>query len=91
MWYAIRETRAIGWVKKSGAAPQTDEWDAWLKVAGEMAKTDRMWQAVTAKDRMVGQTEATPSSPAAPATMNGIQVPGGQQAPLIEVQPDSRR
>jgi hypothetical protein len=92
MWYAIRETEEIGWVKKSGAAPVTEEWDAWLKEAETSVKMkDRKWKAVTAKDRMVGQTEATPSSPAAPAMMNGINVPGGQHAPLIEILPDSRR
>jgi hypothetical protein len=92
MWYAIRETEEIGWVKKSGAAPVTEEWDAWLKEAETSVKMkDRKWKAVTAKDRMVGQTEATPSSPAAPAMMNGINVPGGQHAPLIEIPPNSRR
>lgn len=92
MWYAIRETQEIGWVKKSGAAPVTDEWDEWLKEAEKSAKmSDRKWKAVTAKDRMVGQTEETPCSPAAPAMMNGINVPGGQHAPLIEVLPDKRR
>jgi hypothetical protein len=92
MWYAIRETEEIGWVKKSGAAPVTEEWDAWLKEADTAIKMkDRRWRPVTVKDRMVGQTEATPSSPAAPAMMNGINVPGGQHAPLIEVLPDSRR
>ncbi len=92
MWYAIRATEEIGWVKKSGAAPVTEEWDAWLKEADTAIKMkDYKWKAVTAKDRMVGQTEATPSSPAAPAMMNGISVPGGQHAPMIEVPPDSRR
>jgi hypothetical protein len=92
MWYAIRETQEIGWVKKSGAAPVTEEWDAWLKEADTSIKMkDHKWRAVTAKDRMVGQTEATPSSPAASAMMNGITVPGGQHAPLIEVLPNSSR
>jgi hypothetical protein len=92
MWYAIRETEEIGWVKKSGAAPVTEEWDAWLKEAETSVKMkDRKWRAVTAKDRMIGQTETTPSSPAASAMMNGINVPGGQHAPLIEILPDNRR
>ena len=92
MWYAIRETQEIGWVKKSGAAPVTEEWDAWLKEAEKSAKMNaRGWPAVATKDRMVGQTEATPSSPAAPAMVNGINVPGGQQAPLIEIPAKSWR
>lgn len=92
MWYAIRETQEIGWVRKSGAAPETDEWDRWLKEAEKAAKShNHQWRAVTAKDKMVGQTEATPQSPAAPATMNGITVPGGQQAPMIEILPDKQR
>jgi hypothetical protein len=92
MWYAICETEEIGWVKKSGAAPVTEEWDSWLKEADISVKMkDRRWKAVTAKDRMVGQTEATPLSPAAPAMVNGITVPGGQHAPAREILPDDRR
>jgi hypothetical protein len=92
MWYAIRETEEIGWVKKSGAAPVTEEWDAWLKEAEVSVRMrDRHWRAVTAKDRMVGQTEATRLSPAASAMMNGINVPGGQHAPGIEIPPNIRR
>lgn len=92
MWYAIRETQEIGWVRKSGAAPETVEWDNWLKEAENAAKmNDPTWKAVTAKDRMVGQTEATPQSPAASAMMNGIKVPGGQHAPASEIMPNDRR
>ena len=92
MWYAIRETGEIGWVKKSGAAPVTEEWDDWLKEAEVSIRMNhRQWRAVTAKDQTVGQTEATLSSPAASAMMNGINMPGGQHAPGIEIPPDTRR
>lgn len=46
MWYAIRETRKIGWVKRGGAAPNTDEWDQWLKEAEKNAIAgNREWDA----------------------------------------------
>lgn len=93
MWYAIRETEEIGWVKKSGAAPVTNEWDTWLKAALAAAQNFELrdtWKAVTAKDRMVGQTESTAFSPASPVVKDEIAIPGGQQAPDIKVPPNDR-
>jgi hypothetical protein len=94
MWYAIRETAEVGWVKRSQAAPTTDEWDEWLKAA-KLAATDQTlretWPAVSEKNRLVGQTEADATrSPISPATQDAIKVPGGQQAPELEVQPRER-
>lgn len=92
MWYAIRQTREVGWVRKSGAAPETQEWDEWLRAADVEIKANNMdWRAVSAKDRVVGQTEATATSPVASATLNGILVPGAQHAPAVEVPPEPTR
>lgn len=47
LWYAIRETKKIGWVKKCGAAPDTPQWDQWLKLAESNAiEGNRAWDAV---------------------------------------------
>ncbi|CAG8976139.1 hypothetical protein HYALB_00002420 [Hymenoscyphus albidus] len=47
MWYAIRETGRVDWVRRMGAAPDTPEWDAWLREAEEDAKKgNRGWEAV---------------------------------------------
>ena len=92
MWYAIRETKDIGWVRKSGAAPETPEWDRWLKQAGKEALEDnRSWRAVTAKDEIVGQTDQNQSSPVAPSSINNIVVLGGQRAPAITVPPEKSK
>lgn len=61
MWYAIRETKKIGWVKRSGAAPSTPEWERWLKLAEEKAvANERDWKAVESREAIVGQAESTP-------------------------------
>jgi len=92
MWYAIRQTGEVGWVRKSGAAPATDEWDQWLRKAEAEIKAGNMqWEAVAAKDALVGQTEASTTSPVASATMNGIVVPGGQHVPAVEVPAEATR
>lgn len=61
MWYAIRETREVGWVRRSGAAPMTKEWTRWLGAAEEQVKRKpagwMTWEAVREKDLMIGQTE----------------------------------
>lgn len=59
MWYAIRETKKIGWIKRSGAAPSTAKWDQWLEVAEENAVADnRTWNAVLMREKIVGQAES---------------------------------
>ncbi|KUJ21790.1 uncharacterized protein LY89DRAFT_576597 [Mollisia scopiformis] len=65
MWYAIRETKKIGWVKRSGAAPSTHEWELWLKLAEENAVAGkRTWNAVEMRESIVGQAESSnPKSP----------------------------
>lgn len=63
MWYAIRETKKIGWVRKSGAAPSTSEWETWLKLAEEKAIAgERDWNAVEMREAIVGQAESSPKA-----------------------------
>ncbi|KAK7426611.1 hypothetical protein QQZ08_006941 [Neonectria magnoliae] len=51
LWYAIRETKLIGWVGRSGAAPGTEQWNRWLSEAEEKAvANERKWDAVARKD-----------------------------------------
>lgn len=53
LWYAIRETKKIGWVKRSGAAPSTEQWHRWLKAAEENARNGkRDWHAVEEKENI---------------------------------------
>ncbi|KAK5996593.1 hypothetical protein PT974_01930 [Cladobotryum mycophilum] len=58
LWYAIRETKTIGWVERSGSAPGTEQWKQWLKEALSSArKGDRQWKAVERKNAIMSPTE----------------------------------
>ncbi|GFP55910.1 hypothetical protein TASIC1_0006008000 [Trichoderma asperellum] len=71
LWYAIRETKTIGWVERSGAAPGTPQWKQWLSEALENAKAgNRDWPAVKRKNEI----------------MSGVTDPAEQKAPVVEVQ-----
>ncbi|KAH6680283.1 hypothetical protein B0J14DRAFT_261661 [Halenospora varia] len=60
MWYAIRETKKIGWLKKMGAAPTTKEWDEWLQEAEDNAvKGNRKWRAVEMREQIVGMLKTS--------------------------------
>ncbi|KAM0342789.1 hypothetical protein ACHAPU_009153 [Fusarium lateritium] len=51
LWYAIRETQRTGWVGRSGAAPNTEQWRKWLKEALENARSgNRSWNSVAKKN-----------------------------------------
>ncbi|KAM0513567.1 hypothetical protein ACHAPE_007617 [Trichoderma viride] len=72
LWYAIRETKSIGWVERSGAAPGTPQWKQWLSEALENAQDGkRDWAAVKRKNEI----------------FSGVTDPAEQKAPLDEVQP----
>jgi hypothetical protein len=46
LWEAIFTTKAIGWVKRSGATLGTPTWEKWLKEAYEQALAgNRLWDA----------------------------------------------
>lgn len=54
LWYAIRESKLTGWVERSGAAPSTEQWKAWLREAERAAKSGkRDWPAVQRKDNIL--------------------------------------
>ncbi|ETR98104.1 hypothetical protein M419DRAFT_103842 [Trichoderma reesei RUT C-30] len=75
LWYAIRETKAIGWVERSGAAPGTPQWQQWLNEALENAKLgNRDWEAVKRKNEIMTQASKDGGDPAT------------QRAPATEVQ-----
>ncbi|KAL7785899.1 hypothetical protein V8C37DRAFT_393381 [Trichoderma ceciliae] len=75
LWYAIRETKAIGWVERSGAAPGTSQWKEWLNEALENANAgNRGWPAVKRKNEIMTEASRAGGDPAA------------QRAPATEVQ-----
>lgn len=54
LWYAIRETRATGWVTRGGSVPITTEWRQWLEEARDAARReDRHWAAVQRKEDLI--------------------------------------
>ncbi|KAH8811981.1 hypothetical protein F5884DRAFT_297390 [Xylogone sp. PMI_703] len=63
MWYAIRETKKIDWVKRGGAAPSTHQWDDWLQEAARNVD-NKHWPAVKRKDEIVGKTDTLPQATA---------------------------
>ncbi|PQE08491.1 hypothetical protein CJF30_00005363 [Rutstroemia sp. NJR-2017a BBW] len=83
LWYAIRETKKVGWVRTSGAAPNTPQWQSWLDMAEKEAINENLtWDAVAQKDRLVGETDAASQAKAA------FKDTAIQHAPAIEVPAD---
>lgn len=81
LWYAIRETKKIGWVKKSGAAPGTPQWDEWLQLALLNADQDnRSWNAVERREEVVGQSDSIPQAEVAEEKDTAEQ-----HAPAVEI------
>ena len=81
LWYAIRETEKVGWVRRSGAAPSTSQWDDWLKAAEENARNGkRDWHAVEEKENILTKTDSIPHA-------NGAchKDTAEQHAPALEV------
>ncbi|ESZ94671.1 hypothetical protein SBOR_4922 [Sclerotinia borealis F-4128] len=80
LWYAIRETKKIGWVETSGAAPKTKKWQQWLEKA-ETAANDgnERWDAVRQKDTTVGESDSVPQAEAA------FKDTAAEHAPAIQV------
>ncbi|KAF4637968.1 hypothetical protein G7Y89_g120 [Cudoniella acicularis] len=82
MWYAIRETKKIGWLKKMGAAPTTPEWDEWLNSAEANAvKGNRGWKAVEQREQMVGLVDNTATRDESSLPMASAE----QHVPAFEV------
>ena len=91
LWYAIAETRRIGWVKKGKAAPRTERWERWLQKAEEMAvKGEVGWDAVRQMNLIVGQADEKMDEAIGVRVgrkMDDVE----QHAPALEVPPQERR
>lgn len=61
LWDAIRTTGSIEWVKKTGAAPQTKNWDGWLEEAKENSQNSD-WDPEKARDRWMSMKLDEPTS-----------------------------
>lgn len=86
LWYAIRETKRTAWVRRSGAAPGTPQWQRWLAEAEEAAKRgEKNWPSVARKDEIMKMSEEdilkTPVS-SAPPKFDAAE----QAVPAVQVQ-----
>lgn len=80
LWYAIRETKEIAWVERSGATPATEKWKQWLEEAKTAAKkVDREWKAVDDKNKIFDNEDL--------GSRFVDVVDAEQRAPLQEVEP----
>jgi len=52
LWYAIQATKATQWVGVSKAAPKTDAWEKWIRLAQEN-RNNVKWDAVAEKNRLM--------------------------------------
>ncbi|KAH8888577.1 hypothetical protein GQ53DRAFT_654175 [Thozetella sp. PMI_491] len=76
LWYAIRDSKRSGWVRRSGAAANTKQWDQWMAEAEREARLgNRDWNAVARKDAIMLDEDA-----------DGVDE-SVQHAPAEEVQP----
>ena len=87
MWYAIRETKKVGWVRSGGAAPHTPQWEDWLALAEKNA-TDgvRNWDAVGMRENIVGQSDAPQQ-----AAKAHVEDTAEQHAPPFEIPAPAKR
>lgn len=87
MWYAIRETKKVGWVRSGGAAPRTQQWEDWLNHAEKKAaQMERNWDAVAMREQIVGQSDA-PQQAAQAHEADSAE----QHAPAIEIPAPAKR
>ncbi|TAQ88031.1 hypothetical protein B7494_g3641 [Chlorociboria aeruginascens] len=90
MWYAIRETEKIQWVKRNGAAPRTPQWDRWLQLAEENAeKKNRDWNAVQQREDIVGEVDVVPHMKQSDHSETIVQAV--QHVPTFVVPPPAKR
>ncbi|KAI1307172.1 hypothetical protein F5Y03DRAFT_127615 [Xylaria venustula] len=90
LWWAIRETRRTAWVARSGAAPNTPQWQMWLAEAEAAAKrNDKNWQSVARKDEIMKMREDETNK--SPVTAPARDFDAAEQAvPAVQVQPHDR-
>lgn len=82
MWYAIRETKKAGWVRRGGAAPLTERWNKWLEEAEAAAKGPEVdkWKAIHRRDEIVGHP-ADIESPNEAVQRNAVE----QHVPAVDI------
>ncbi|KAK6200650.1 hypothetical protein LQW54_009693 [Pestalotiopsis sp. IQ-011] len=92
LWWCIRETKRTAWVERSGAAPSTPQWRAWLDEAEAAAERgDRKWGSILRKDELMKLKEKDISGRhSAPVTEHRPD-PTEQVAPASQVQPIEQR
>ncbi|KAI0133831.1 hypothetical protein BJ170DRAFT_176490 [Xylariales sp. AK1849] len=96
LWYCIRETKRTAWVERSGAAPSTPQWKAWLAEAEQAAERgDMTWPAIARKDALMKMSEQElleermKKSPV--DKKETVPDPVEQMAPVYEVQPRDQK
>lgn len=52
LWLAIQATGEIEWIRQTGAAPQTPEWEKWLELARRNSHNPN-WDAVAKKNEIM--------------------------------------
>ncbi len=52
LWYMVKQTKNIGWIQRSRAAPNTPGWNAWLEEALKNMDNDN-WPATAEYERIV--------------------------------------
>ncbi|KAK8120637.1 hypothetical protein PG999_004757 [Apiospora kogelbergensis] len=88
LWYVIRETRRTAWVERSGAAPSTPQWKAWLAEAEEAAKSEkRDWKPVEHKDNIMKLSDSELEDRKRLQRSTAERDPAEQIAPATLVQP----
>lgn len=65
LWYAIRETGNVDWVRRGGAASDTGFWETWLKLAMENKEENYDWDAVGEKNRLMEEASRAAEEAAA--------------------------
>ncbi|KAK9415092.1 hypothetical protein SUNI508_01940 [Seiridium unicorne] len=94
LWYCIRETKRTGWVERSGAAPSTPQWKAWLAEAEAAAEAgDRKWPSIARKDDLMkmSELEILEESRKSPVAKELKADPVEQVAPAVEVKPSDKK
>ena len=61
LWAAIRETGTTDWVLRGSAAPKTDAWEKWLRLA-KAHIDDPSWDAVGEKNRLMREAKIEQTS-----------------------------
>ncbi|KAI0907383.1 hypothetical protein F4824DRAFT_470878 [Ustulina deusta] len=90
LWWAIRETKRTAWVRRSGAAPGTPQWQLWLAEAEAAAKAgDKNWQSVARKDEIMKMREDEINKGPVSAPTHDFDA-AEQAVPAVQVQPLDR-